>query len=50
MAYHEAKITPLVEEVSVDIDAVWLAEILGDQGADSRQVFLLLTAVIPNVL
>lgn len=27
---------PLVEKVAVDIDAVGLAEVLGDQGADCR--------------
>ena len=37
--YHETQITPLVEKVSVDIDTVWFAQVLGDDGADGRQIF-----------
>jgi hypothetical protein len=28
--YHVAQITPLIQEVPVDIDAVWLGQVLGD--------------------
>jgi hypothetical protein len=40
-AYHEAQLSPLVQEIPVHIDAVGLAEVLGDQGTDRRQIFLL---------
>ena len=37
--YHETQITPLVEKISVHIDTIWFAQVLGDDGADGRQIF-----------
>ena len=38
MIYHETEIAPLVEEVAVDVYAVRLRQILGDEGAQGREV------------
>ncbi len=40
-AYHEAKMAPLEQEVPIDVDAVRLAQVLGDQRPDGWQVLLL---------
>lgn len=37
-AYHEAEVSPLVQEVPVDIDAVRLAQVFGDQGPNGREI------------
>lgn len=39
--YHIAQVSPLVQEISVHIDAVRFAKVLGDQGPNGGQVFLL---------
>ena len=35
---HEAEVGPLAQEVAVDIYAVWLAQILGDERPYGREV------------
>ena len=35
---HVAEMAPLVQEVAVDIDAVGLAQVFGDEGPDGGQV------------
>lgn len=47
--YHIAEVRPLVQEVSVDVDAVGLAQILGDQSPDRGQVFLLEGVLVLDV-
>jgi len=37
---HVAEVTPLVEEISVNVYAVGFAEIFFDECADQREVFL----------
>ena len=36
--YHEAQVTPLVQKVAVDVDAVGFAQVFGDEFADGREV------------
>lgn len=47
--YHEAEVGPLMEEVAVDVDAVGLAQVLGDQRADGRQVLFLERMLVLDV-
>lgn len=49
VAYHEAKISPLVEEIPIDINTVRLAQVLRDNGPDGRQVFFLERMFVLNV-
>ena len=39
----------MIEKVPIDIDAVWLAQILRDQCADRRQQHRLVRIVVPLV-
>jgi hypothetical protein len=48
--YHVAQVTPLVQEVAVDIDAVGFREVLGDQLPDGGQIRLLLGPVVLHIL
>jgi hypothetical protein len=36
---HKAQVTPLIQEVSIDVDAVGLTQVLGDQGPYGREIF-----------
>ena len=47
--YHEAELAPLVEKVAVDIDTVWLAQILGYERADTGEVFFFLVVRVLEV-
>jgi hypothetical protein len=47
--YHETQIPPLVQEISIYVDTVRLAQILGDQGADGGEVLLFERVLILNV-
>lgn len=49
LEYHEAQVAALIEEIAVYIDAVRLAQILGDQSSYSREVLLLKTVLILDV-
>lgn len=49
-AYHKAEVTPLVEEVSVDVYTVWFAEVFGDEGTDAGQVCLFEGVFVLDVL
>jgi hypothetical protein len=40
-SYHEAQISPLVQEVSIDIDAIGLTEVLGDERTNRGEVLFL---------
>lgn len=35
---HEAEVCPLAQKIAVDIDAVGLTQVLGDEGADGGQI------------
>lgn len=48
-AYHEAQVAPLIQEISVDIDAVWLRQIFGDQLLYCRKPWRLFLLAIANV-
>jgi hypothetical protein len=37
-SYHETQIPPLVQEIPVDVNAVRLAQILGDQSSDRGEI------------
>lgn len=50
MTYHEAQIAPLVEEVSIHIDTVWLRQIFRDQLPDRWQILGLLLVAIWDIL
>ena len=47
--YHEAQVSPLVKEITVDINAVWLREIVGDELSDGGEISRFLAAMILNV-
>jgi hypothetical protein len=47
--YHETQVTPLVEEIAIDVNAVWLTQILGDEGADGWQELLFKSMFILDV-
>lgn len=47
--YHEAQVPPLMEEVTVDIEAVWLRKVLGDELPDGRQILFLLAHLILDI-
>lgn len=48
-AYKIAEITPLIQEIAVDVDAIGLGEVLGDELADGGQVFRFLVLVVLDV-
>ena len=48
-AHHETQVTPFIQEVSVDIDAVGFREIGGYELPDGREISGLFAAVILNV-
>jgi hypothetical protein len=47
--YHETQILPLIQEVSVNIYAVRLAQIFRDQGSNGRQILFFQGVFISNV-
>ena len=47
--YHEAQVPPLVQEIAVYVDAVRLAQILGDQGPDRGEVLLFERVLILDI-
>lgn len=49
-AYHITQVTPLVQEVPVDVNAVRLAQVLGNQGPDGGEVLALQGVLILDVL
>jgi hypothetical protein len=36
--HHEAEVPPLIQEVAVHIDAIWLAEVFRDEGTNGREI------------
>ena len=49
-AHHKTEFTPVIKEVTVDIYAVRLAQVLGYQPPDGRQVLFFQTIIILNIL
>ena len=47
--YHKAQIVPLVQEVSVYVDAVWLAQVFRNQGSDTGKVHLFQRVLVLDV-
>lgn len=45
----EAEVAPLVQEIAVDVNAVGLGQILGDQLAHGGDVFIFASAVVSHV-
>lgn len=47
--YHETQVSPLVQEITVDIDAVGFAQIFGDQSSNSGKILLLESMFVLNI-
>ena len=47
--YHKAQVSPLVEEITVDIDAIWFREIVGDQLSDRGEIGRFFAAMILDI-
>lgn len=45
-AHHEAKVSPLIEEIAIDADTVGFGEIIGDQASDGGEIGGFLAAVV----
>ena len=50
LTHHETQVPPLVEEIAVDIDAIGLRKVGGDQLPDGWQIRRLLTRVVLHVV
>lgn len=48
-ANHKTKIPPLIQEIPVHINTIWLAQILGYEGADRGKVLLLVGVRVLDV-
>jgi hypothetical protein len=48
--HHEAEVPPLIQEITVHIDTVWLAEVFRDECTDGREILAFQAAVILDVL
>lgn len=49
-ADHEAQVTPLIEEITVDVDAIWLAQVFCDQRAYGGEISRFQAVVILDIL
>lgn len=47
--HHEAKISPLVEEIAIDVDGVRLRQILGDQLPDGGEILRFLFRLVAHI-
>lgn len=46
ISYHVTEVPPLIQEVAVDVDAVGLGEIFGDQLPDRGEKFRFFRAIV----